>query len=93
MAYRIVYGKSVKRKRFIPRKKWIFSSLRIGVMIALLLSALAFPQGRQWIREISLPGDNAVTKEAVEHLVQDLKSGERFDDALEVFCQEILHNG
>jgi hypothetical protein len=49
--------------------------------------------GLQWVREVLLPGDPAVTAAALEGFVLDIKEGDTLVDAITAFCQEIVNGG
>jgi hypothetical protein len=51
------------------------------------------PQGRLWLRDLLLPGDEEITASALEGMVSDLRAGEPVREAVEAFCREILAGG
>ena len=91
--YRIEYGCGISEHR--KRKK-----VRMNAKPALLIvAALAFaalmvwPAGRLWVRDLLLPGDEAVTAAALGKLVSDLMAGEQVGASIESFCLEIIAGG
>ena len=59
-------------------------------LIFLLLTGLFWPRGTAKLRKLILPGDEAVTGQALTVLVEDLRAGEPVGDAVRAFCGEIL---
>lgn len=92
MGYRIEYDKG--SKAYEVRKE---HSLRFPVMVAsclvlfFLLTWVFWPEGVELLREMVIPGDNAVTTQAWDTMVDSLKSGASVSDAVTVFCREIIH--
>ena len=58
-----------------------------------LAVSLMVPQGRLWLRDLLLPGNEDVTAAALESMVTDLRDGEAIGQAVESFCKEILAGG
>lgn len=56
-----------------------------------LLTGLFWPEGQAILQEILWPGDAAATRQALSNLLQQLRWGEPFSDAIEVFCTAVLH--
>lgn len=93
MGYRIVYGEKPFRKFGTCRIKKRLGTMTAGFfLLFLLLTNLCWPEGRQKLWEICIPGNAQVTAAAFEAMVEDLRAGESVSDALTVFCQEIIHN-
>lgn len=87
MGYRIEYTDGIgKRRRRFKRKKGIIP----GVCILLLLAALLHPRARSVVRDTLLPGDEAVTVQALEGLVLDLREGEDLSRAVSSFCTFVM---
>lgn len=49
-----------------------------------------WPEGAQVLQEVFLPGDAAVTRQALANMAENLKEGEAIGDAVVVFCREIV---
>ena len=92
MAYRIEYDTSVPcRQRCCGKPK--VTLLAAGFfLLFLLLVNLFWPAGGDLLREILLPGDPAVTAEAVDSLIENLEDGETVSDSVAAFCREIIDN-
>ncbi len=91
MGYRIEYDGSTAQKTIIRISKGK-KRLMLTILAAVLtLGAVAFPRSRGILRDLLLPGDEEVTTAALEGLVEDLKEGEPFGDAVETFCREIIY--
>ena len=91
VAYRVSYDGAVVTKTSVSvrkKRRWV----PVTVLL-LLFGAMVFPGGRLILRNILLPGDEVVTANALEALVENLKSGDSVSDVLEAFCLEIIHGG
>lgn len=89
MGYRIEYdaGSSAFeiRQEKPTRLGWL-GLLAVAVVTALLL----WPAGAEKARELLIPGDDAVTVQALEGMAEDLKAGASFSDAVSAFCREVI---
>lgn len=87
MGYRIEYGdcpvKGAAGRRF---PVW---AILLGVAVA----AALIPGVRSWVWHWILPGDGAVTADALGTLVTELQAGEPLGEAVAVFCREIIAHG
>ena len=88
MGYRIDYqsvGKAKKqKKRHHPALMLAFCLLTI-----LLLNTVLKDQ-RALLLKIIFPGDAAVTVASLENMLTQLKAGAPFQDALLVFCRQVI---
>ena len=91
MSYRIVYGDEPK--------KLMCHGIRLGRIAAYtalcfalfaVLTMAFWPEGKALIQDVFLPGDAAVTAQALENMVDHLRAGEAIGDAVVVFCREII---
>ena len=93
MGYEIFYQPELNYRYKISGKKpmkriWvIYGSLALGVVVLGLI-----PSIRNWFWDLLIPGDPKVTIPAFSGLLEDVRQGAGFSDALTVFCQEILAN-
>ena len=93
MGYQISYEPELNYRYKISGKKpmkriWaIYGSLALGVVVLGLI-----PSIRNWFWDLLIPGDPKVTIPAFSGLLEDVRQGTGFSDALTVFCQEILAN-
>ena len=91
MAYRIEYTKTPNAYHSADRPGPRAASRTAGVFLAFLLLVQTFwPDGQQFLRELLIPGDAETTIQAVEVFADELRCGEPFSVAAEVFCREIL---
>ncbi len=51
---------------------------------------ILWPQGKEVLRELLIPGDPDTTIAALEAFAQQLRGGESIMGAVECFCREIL---
>lgn len=91
MSYRIEYGEDP----FAAGKTGLrMGSVVLYTMVCLILfyglTSAFWPEGRASLQEFLLPGDNAVTAQALENMVEHLRAGEAIGDAVVVFCREII---
>ena len=89
MAYHIRYGKTTA-KEFFARLRYsenfkLYNWIAISVLV-FTISLL----GKVGALDFLIPGDRAVTKEAFQTMVEEVREGERVSDALTAFCEEIL---
>jgi len=89
MGYRIEYGQQIIRKQISNRTKKRGKTAAVVTVAMLTIGIL----GAKFNPEVLLPGDKAVTAMALQTLVEDLKTGERFADAVTTFCITIVENG
>lgn len=90
MNYRIEYDGGRGKKRAIrnPKvKKWAILAVCAAIIVS---GTIAWSKGRIFLRDLILPGDEAVTEHALQGLVDDLRDGHSMSDAMEVFCKEII---
>lgn len=93
MGYRITYENGVIRKQILRIRRFRWKRWGVGGITAVLALMLMLPDGRLWIRDLLLPGDEEVTAVALENMVSDLRSGEPVGEAVEAFCKEIIAGG
>ena len=80
--YPKVYNKTVNRKRI-----WITA------LIILLIIGIVPLYRSGLLKELLIPGDVAITEAAAEMLAENLKGGMPVEEAIRVFCREIIANG
>ena len=93
MGYRITYENGTIRKKTVRKlrihwKRWSVVTAGVALILAFVL-----PGGRLAIRDLLLPGDEAVTAAALEGMIEDIQDGDSVGEALETFCREILTHG
>lgn len=89
MGYRIEY-ETVGRHKQSSKKNW--TGMTAGILVLLLVfGAMTIKTvGLEWVQEVLLPGDPDVTAAALENMVEDLKDGNSFGEAVTAFCKEIM---
>ena len=91
MAYRIAYDDGEGKYEILETKKSRIPELTAGALAAcLLLTHLFWPSGEAALRDLFIPGEDAVTIRAAQALTDCLKQGGGMQEAAEVFCREIL---
>jgi len=92
MAFRITYGVEKEQKQNKGRSRCFF--LTAGFFLCFLWSVARFwPEGRELLRTLLIPGDPEVTMEAAEVFAQELGCGYSLADAARNFCLSVLGNG
>ena len=89
MAYKIHYSPESKARYPVKIETQHFSFLFWLTTVIVLASVI-------WIRfnglpDFLIPGDPQVTKAAASMMIDKMQSGSTLNDALTVFCKEILH--
>lgn len=89
MGYRISYQIIGENHKSRPggKRKIAFIVCAVAVCAGLLIA------GRNVLLRWILPGDPVVTGRALETMIQALRSGTQFQDALTAFCREVIANG
>ena len=91
MGYRIVYGGEPEyRGRYKMRGRSVVFYLAVCLVLFGVLTMKFWPEGREVLQEVLLPGDPAVTRQALHNMAEDLKAGEAIGDAVAAFCREIV---
>ena len=93
MGYRISYENGRIKKHTVKEHRIGFKPIGIGLTSAALAITMMVPQGRLWLRDLLLPGDEEITAAALDSMVDQLRQGEPVEEALEAFCKEILAGG
>lgn len=91
MGYRIEYDKGTKSYEVRKDNPWRLAVLTVICFgLFLMLSSWFWPEGISFIRNIVIPGDDAVTVQALENLTLELRAGASMKDAVFTFCQEVI---
>ena len=92
MGYCIAYDEKTGAME-VRRRRRINKKLVLGfIAIALAVTVVAIPKSRRALKTALLPGDGAVTEQALQGLVEDLRQGSSVSQAVEAFCREIIAN-
>lgn len=92
MGYRIEYVPEAKpfgKREPFGRKILPFTAAFLILFMA--LTVRFWPEGREKLEALLLPGDPQVTKHALTQMADNLKSGEAIGDAVITFCKEITN--
>lgn len=88
MSYKIIYAEEPEcRKR---NRSCLLPVTLLFLCLFLFLTNGFWPEGREVLQRVFLPGDPQTVKQAAQTFVQGLQLGEPFSEALEAFCQNIL---
>ena len=91
MGYRIEYDLKTGQYEVSKDNPWQVPALTIVCFgIFLLLSSWFWPEGIDFIRDLVIPGEDAVTIQAFQNMTQQLHNGISFRDALSAFCLEVM---
>lgn len=91
MGYRIEYDigtGSYEVRKSISGRLGLLTSICFGLF--LLLSSWFWPEGIAFIRDLVIPGDDAVTIQAFQNLTQELGGGAGIREAVAAFCNEVI---
>lgn len=91
MGYRIEYDQGTERYEVMqdnPWRVWILTAICFGIFM--MLSNWFWPEGSAFIRDILIPGDDAVTVQAFTNMTEELRSGTAVKEAVTAFCNEVL---
>lgn len=88
MAYQIRYSDTSFTKKPIKKRSLLYKWITILAIIVASVYML------QWesVQNFLIPGDPDVTKSAFASFTKELKEGERFADAVAVFCREVIES-
>ena len=93
MGYRIDYScPTIRQNTTYHAKGAVLPMTAVFLAMFILLVHFFWPQGRQVLRELIIPGDADTTVHAVTTFVAELRYGNSFSGAAEVFCREILNH-
>lgn len=91
MAYRIEYAKNAKYPPpAAPGRDKLCKMVMIFFLVFLLATNIFWPDGRLMLQKMILPCDMEVTTYAFGMMLEDIRGGERLDEAVEAFCREII---
>ena len=88
MAYRIDYQSVSKAKK--PKKRCYPILILSACLLAVLLFNTVLKDQRAMLLRILFPGDPAVTIASLDNMLTQLKDGAPFQEALLVFCQQVI---
>lgn len=88
VGYRIGYQSVSKGKKTEKRHGFLwFSSI---CLLAVVLFNTFLKDQRSMLLKLIFPGDAAVTMASLENMLTQLKAGAPFQDALLVFCRQVI---
>ena len=93
MAYRIDYGSAGNQRK--PLQSKLSPTVIKSMLFVLTLVAGAVTIkviGLEWVQNVLLPGDPAVTAAALQNMTDGRRSGDSLVDAVTTFCREIVAN-
>lgn len=91
MGYYIQYGKTIVKTAVqtpLTKKKYNLTFV-VALLVSTILSYTAYSY-KDVLQEYILPGDASVTASALDTLIEDIRQGERIEDAVTAFCLEII---
>lgn len=89
MAYQIHYDETAVRRGINEKPATTRSIVRVVLVVAICLAAI-FALGNKSVQQFLIPGNDALTIEAMNIFVDELRNGESFRDAATAFCREII---
>lgn len=91
MGYRISYEGGVAIETTPRRPTGRKRPRVVGIIMVVLFVTICWTVGRDAVSDLLLPGDEAVTEQAIQGLVEDLKGGASVGDAVEAFCEAVIY--
>ena len=92
MAYKIIYDSDAQKYEVCEKKhSHFYAYCAVAFAIFVMLTCLFWPEGKRELQDLLIPGDNAVTMEALENMKDSLIDGADLKTAVSGFCREIIH--
>lgn len=92
MAYKIIYDSGEKKYEVYSQNPSRFPLMLAASLIGFsVLTFLFWPEGAQELKNILIPGNDAVTLQALESMKHNLQDGAKLTEAISSFCREIIH--
>jgi len=91
MAYRIEYSESREKRRNTGRGRIYLTLFWMGVF--LILVCTFWPDGRQLLRRVLIPGDPEHTLHAAAKMLGQLRDGADMGDAVTAFYRTVTEYG
>ena len=88
MGYRIVYDGRAGKYEVRSCNPGRF---RLFLGLALLITLAFWQEGKDYIREALVPGDNQTTLLALKNLSEELRQGEGLRESVTAFCLDVIH--
>ena len=93
MGYHIQYGKTIVKTAMLePSAAKKKQPLWILILLVITVLGYTMQSNMDILHDYILPGDPEITAAAFDALVDDIRQGERFGDAVTTFCLEIIEN-
>lgn len=88
MAYQIMYDREAKKSR---SGRWVVRFILTACFFLIFLRMVSsfWPEGRELLQTLLIPGDPEMTLEAAEVFAQELNSGFSLYDAVRNFCAAV----
>lgn len=93
MGYCIEYNPEQRKKYPVKARHRSHRNLKIAtIMLCGIILGLIGMKNTATLKEWLLPGDAQVTEAAFSAMVENIRSGEPFGDAVNAFCLEIMEH-
>lgn len=90
MGYRVEYGQAERKAPSFLKKYRLHLLTAAFFLLFVLAVKLYWPEGAAVLSSIFLPGEPTEAQAAFAVLVEDLREGQPFSDAVTTFCREII---
>lgn len=91
MAYRIEYDTLNKKYEIVTPRSLPFPwMVAMAFVLFLFLTAAFWPEGWEVLRDVVIPGEDAVTLRALSGMSGNLRAGMDLGEAVRTFCEEVL---
>jgi len=92
VGYRIEYDDPSGKYEVRKNPNWKLSGAVFWTVAAMVLGMMLFwPEGTETLRDLLIPGDNALTVQALREMTDILRGGGSLWDAVYAFCHCVLH--
>ena len=91
MGYRIVYDRELEKHKQNRFRRGQVGLLTAAFFVMFILSVKLFwEEGTDMLWDILLPGNEDITRSAMDQMVAQLRSGVGLKEAVTAFCREII---
>lgn len=91
MAYVIEYGGQVPAGHLVAKKKHYGWLAAVGCLVLVGAVQYFYPEIMEQVKQLLIPGEDAVTVQAFENMVEGLRDGGSLSDCVTVFCREVIY--
>lgn len=91
MAYVIEYGGQVPVSHLKSKERKFGWMVGLGCIAFLVAVQYMYPEALEGVRQLLIPGNDPVTVEAFQTMVEGLRDGGSLSDCVTLFCREVIY--